>query len=204
MVVPDVESAAVSGSTLVSGQAFVDSKDPLVPSATNGQLNVYEYENGKPNLISAGTSECGSYFLDASPDGSNVFFATAKALVTSGSKAVYAIYDARVEGGFAEEAPPATPCEGEECRGSTAPSPVFSVPATVTISEAPASQRTEKKAVKKAKPRRKKRSRRHGSHAKQRNMQKSWRAAMTIPPMTFMTRIRVVRALRGLAHRRRR
>ena len=39
-----------------SGQVFFDTPEALVPSDTNGQPDVYEYEEGEPYLISAGTS----------------------------------------------------------------------------------------------------------------------------------------------------
>ncbi|HTA96137.1 MAG TPA: hypothetical protein VK730_00665 [Solirubrobacteraceae bacterium] len=102
-----------------SGQVFFESSDPLVPVATNGKLNVYEYENGKTSLISSGTAEGDSYFLDASPDGSNVFFATAQSLLRADTSSVYVIYDARVGGGFVSQdeaiQPPA--CKAiEACR----------------------------------------------------------------------------------------
>jgi hypothetical protein len=147
-----------------TGQVFFESRDPLVPTATNGQLNVYEYEHGEPLLISGGTSGANSYFLDASPDGDNVFFATAYPLLKSDDDASYDIYDARVEGGFPEARAGAT-CQGEECMGPIIPPQAVSVPVTVDFSEPPSPPVVEK-AIKKAKTKtkkkkKKKRSRRH-------------------------------------------
>lgn len=149
-----------------SGQVFFESRDPLVLAAANGQYNVYEYEGGEPHLISAATSEAGSYFLDANPTGSNVFFATAKALVKSGSNAIYAIYDAREDGGFAEESRQTTACEdGEECKGAVTSPPAFPAPATVSV-EAPVPPSPAKRAVKKAKTKKRKHRKRDGSTVK--------------------------------------
>ncbi len=92
-----------------SGQVFFESKDPLVPAAANGRLNVYEYEHGEVHLISSGTSDADSYFLDASADGSDVFFATAQALVKRAEGAVYSVYDARIGGGFRVQSESVTP-----------------------------------------------------------------------------------------------
>lgn len=151
-----------------SGEVFFESRDPLVLAAGNGQYNVYEYESGEPHLISAGTSEAGSLFLDANPDASNVFFATAKALVKSGSNAIYAIYDAREDGGFAEESRQIATCKGEECKGAAALAPAFPLPTTVSFPEALAPYPASKPAAKKAKPK-KKGKRRHKSTVKRRS-----------------------------------
>ena len=43
--------------------------------------DVYEYENGQPRLLSSGTSDSDSMFFDATPSGSDVFFATSEQLV---------------------------------------------------------------------------------------------------------------------------
>ncbi|HTA96530.1 MAG TPA: hypothetical protein VK730_02675 [Solirubrobacteraceae bacterium] len=119
-----------------SGQVFFESKDPLVAAATNGKLNVYEYANGKAFLISSGTSDANSYFLDASPDGSNIFFATHQALVQSDEGAAYAMYDARVGGGFRAQsevvAPP--PCLSlEGCHSSLSEPPAEFAVASATL-----------------------------------------------------------------------
>ncbi len=62
---------------------FFDSPDPLVPQDTNGKRDVYEYDvqTGRVSLISGGVSVYDSTFVDASADGSNVFFTTRQQLV---------------------------------------------------------------------------------------------------------------------------
>ncbi len=118
-----------------SGAVFFESKDALVPAATNGKFNVYVYEDGQPRLLSSGTSETDSYFLEASPDGSNVFFATSQALLPGrDTDSVFDIYDARVGGGFPEPASPPAPCEEQaSCRGALGPAPSFSTPSSVSL-----------------------------------------------------------------------
>jgi hypothetical protein len=100
-----------------SGQVFFETTDALVPRDTNGRRDVYEYLNGAVHLLSGGTSEEGTHFLDATPDGSNVFIATSQRLLPKDTDSVYDYYDVRVDGGFAE--PPTPPgCELEGCRNA--------------------------------------------------------------------------------------
>ena len=100
-----------------AGQVFFETGEPLVRSASNGKLNVYEYQDGQHYLISGGTGEADSYFLDATPDGSDVFFATAQPLVRGDGDSVYDIYDAHTDGGFPEPPVPGATCEAG-CKGA--------------------------------------------------------------------------------------
>ena len=89
-----------------SGRLFFDSPDDLVPAATNGKEDVYEYEpegvgscrfsSGCIGLISSGTSNRESAFLDASENGDDVFFLTAAQLVPADDDQAFDIYDAHV------------------------------------------------------------------------------------------------------------
>ncbi len=106
---------------------FFDSKDALLPAASNGQQNVYEYEDGAIHLISSGTSEQASALVDASADGDDVFFTTSARLVPEDQDEHSDMYDARVDGGFPAANPPAT-CSGEGCRG-----PIGAPPAPLAI-----------------------------------------------------------------------
>jgi hypothetical protein len=116
-----------------TGQVFFETSEPLLPQQdTNGLRDVYEYERGALHLISSGTSSAPSYFLDATPSGSDVFFTTAQKLLPRDTESTYNIYDARVDGGFLEPPSPAPPCESE-CRGSAGTSPVFSAPSSTTF-----------------------------------------------------------------------
>jgi hypothetical protein len=118
-----------------SGQVFFETAEALLPRQdTNGIRDVYEYEHSALHLISSGTSNAPSYFLDASADGSDVFFATAqKLLPRRDTDAVYDVYDARVDGGFPEPASPPLPCESEGCAAGAAPPAVFSAPDSATF-----------------------------------------------------------------------
>jgi hypothetical protein len=106
-------------------RVFFDSKDVLLPSDTNGQQNVYEYENGALQLISSGSSEEISTFSDASANGDDVFFTTRAQLVPEDTDNNSDMYDARVGGGFTAPAPSQS-CAGESCRGplSAPPAPL--------------------------------------------------------------------------------
>jgi WD40-like Beta Propeller Repeat len=114
-----------------SGQVFFDTADALLPAASNGQSNVYAYD-GQLHLISSGTASSDSYFYDASPTGSDVFFLTDQALLPQDTGASPAIYDARIGGGF-PYTPPAAPCAGDACRGSLGGPPTAPTAASVSF-----------------------------------------------------------------------
>ena len=105
-------------------RVFFDSEDALVPVDSNGQQDVYEWRapgfagcakpNGCIDLISSGKGPEASTFVDASADGTDVFFLTSDSLVSSdpGSRD---LYDARIGGGFPDP-PSAIPCFGDACQ----------------------------------------------------------------------------------------
>jgi DNA-binding beta-propeller fold protein YncE len=128
-----------------SGRMFFDSADALTGQDTNGEEDVYEYEpggigscqdsGGCVGLISSGTSNHESVFLDASENGDDVFFATATPLVAADTDPSLDIYDAHVcttaspclqyPSGSSEQ------CEtASECRPDTVSPPSVNVPAT--------------------------------------------------------------------------
>ncbi len=116
---------------------FFNSYDALTPRDTNGTEDVYEWEalgagppeakcaasnpdysaqdGGCVSLISAGTSPRESEFVDASADGSDVFFRTESSLDPRDPGLVN-IYDARVGGGTAPLPSAPAACEGEACQ----------------------------------------------------------------------------------------
>ncbi len=120
---------SVDGSRL-----FFDTYDALVPQDTNATQDVYEYENGRPYLISSGTGASEATFVDASENGDSVFFLTRQALVSGDTDQLVDLYDARAGGGTATVAPPA--CTGTGCQGLPAPPPVFATPSSVTFNGA--------------------------------------------------------------------
>ena len=108
-----------------SGRLYFDSQDSLVPADTNeGAEDVYQWEaegvgscereEGCVNLISGGREGADSNFLAADPSGANVFFTTREQLVGADTDELIDLYDARVEGGFAEEGE-LPPCLDEGC-----------------------------------------------------------------------------------------
>jgi hypothetical protein len=82
-------------------QVFFDSTDQVVPGATDGLQNVYEYEDGAVSLISPGDGASAATLVDASPSGDDVFFDSYDDVVPPlDSSLESAIWDARVGGGF--------------------------------------------------------------------------------------------------------
>lgn len=103
---------------------FFDSSDALVPADTNSSPDVYQWEVqgtgscAKPGgciaLISSGKAELGGFLVDASADGSDVFFRTDQSLVPEDPGSID-LYDARVGGGFPTPIAP-IPCAGDACQ----------------------------------------------------------------------------------------
>jgi hypothetical protein len=98
------------------GKVFFQTFRSLVPRDSNGKSDVYEYENGHLHLISSGTGTDDSFFLDANPSGSDVFFLTRDKLVGWDVDNNRDVYDARVGGGFPEPPPKPPACEGDACQ----------------------------------------------------------------------------------------
>lgn len=152
---------------------FFDTTDALVPRDTNHRRDVYEYDTatGEVHLISSGTCACDSEFVDASPDGKNVFFITQQQLVLADIDANADLYDARVGGGIeAQNVAPSAPCEGDDCQGPVGAPPVFSLPASATFSGL-GNAGTQVGTVTKKKPRAKKQKPRAKHKAKSKGKQ---------------------------------
>jgi hypothetical protein len=129
---------------------FFEAFEPLVARDTNGKADVYQWEaegigsctatdsaydpqsEGCVSLISSGTSTTDSQFVDASPEGDDVFIRTAAPLVDWDPGAID-IYDARVGGGFSAPSLPPNPedeCKGESCAPPVRPIPPPAIPPT--------------------------------------------------------------------------
>jgi hypothetical protein len=147
------ESSTVQQRYLLDdGRLFFQSEDALLPQATNGKLNVYEYEPEGVGqcaaadagsclyLISTGEGDGSSYFADAGVDGRDVFFLTNEALVSQDGDDVVDMYDAREGGGFSAATPP--PCSGEACKPAVTPAPAIYGPPSSATFEGPASEAT--------------------------------------------------------------
>jgi hypothetical protein len=101
---------------------FFSTPAALVLHDTNGLYDAYVYdmETGRVSLLSSGESGSDSYFLEVTPSGDDVFFATGERLVGWDTDNNYDLYDARVGGGFPEPPLPSPGCEGDACQ----PAPV--------------------------------------------------------------------------------
>ncbi len=154
---------------------FFNSYDALLPEDTNGMQDVYEWQQqgtggcekaeGCIGLLSSGESPQSSEFVDASPDGRNVFFSTGSSLVAH-DPGLVDIYDARIDGGFAS-ANPSAACEGETCQSPVA-APNDPTPASSAYS-GPGNARETTRGKKKHKKHKKKQHKagRHARHAAQ-------------------------------------
>ena len=123
------------------GELFFGSPDPLVPQATDGRENIYEWERdgngtctrpaGCISLLSGGTSTNASYLIGTSTTGDDVFMATRAQLSEQDQNELYDLYDARV----GVKAPTAeSKCTGTGCQGAPLAPPVFATPASETFS----------------------------------------------------------------------
>jgi hypothetical protein len=113
------------------GRTFFSTDDSLVPRDTDERRDVYEYVNGRAQLISSGTSsrDVAAFIfgpnlftaglVGVSSDGANVYFTTYDSLVGQDRNGSFLkFYDARTNGGFPFVSRPA-PCEAaDECAGS--------------------------------------------------------------------------------------
>ena len=141
------------------GRVFFNSPDALVPQATNGLADVYEYEpagvggceassmtfsersGGCVGLISSGSSGEESAFMDASASGEDVFFLSSAQLVPADTGSALAVYDAHVCSAAsicAAAAVPPPPCVTEaSCRAAPSPQPsVFGASGSATFTGA--------------------------------------------------------------------
>lgn len=115
---------------------FFNTAEALVPEDVNGveDAYVYDWRTGKVNLVSPGTGPYPATFVDASADGSDIFFGTRQQLVRIDSDDNIDIYDARVGGGLANQNPPlSAPCVGEACRQEPLAPPPAIEPASETF-----------------------------------------------------------------------
>jgi hypothetical protein len=143
-----------------SGRVFFDSPDGLVPQATNGLEDVYEYEpvgvggedgcemsssgfsersDGCVGLVSSGSSGEESVFLDASESGDDVFFLSSAQLVAADKDTAFDVYDAHAcsvaEPCFTEALTPPPCTTVDSCRVAPTPQPViFGEPSSATFS----------------------------------------------------------------------
>jgi hypothetical protein len=158
------------------GRTFFSTADAVVPRDTNGTQDVYEFVEGRPQLITSGVGGNNSLYAEniglaaVSGDGTDVYFSTLDTLVSEDQNGPFLkIYDARTGGGFAHTAEIAPCAAADECHGATGAAPQ---PSKV-ISTASLSSGNVRSGHQKKKHRRKhrKRGRRNG-HSRHPNHEK--------------------------------
>jgi hypothetical protein len=117
------------------GRTFFNTAEPLVPQDTNQTTDVYEYVDGRPQLITSGTAAANNSFglstvfsvvglQGVSADGTDVYFATTDTLVNQDRNGDNVkIYDARTGGGFAAASTPPGCAAADECHGASSSAP---------------------------------------------------------------------------------
>jgi hypothetical protein len=138
----DTVHAAEAGPTMANdGKTFFATSEALVPQDTDGIRDVYEYSEGRAQLISSGTGQndsTGSLELTSlffrnlhtgleavSRDGTDVYFTSFETLAPEDQNGSFMkIYDARIAGGF-DVVPDLGNCAAaDECHGAgSAPMP---------------------------------------------------------------------------------
>jgi hypothetical protein len=119
-------------------RVFFVSRNRLAFGATEGERNLYQWEEGQVSFVSRSAPNAttqGLRFVGASADGHDLYFATVDRLSWQDIDGKMDIYDARVGGGFPEPEPIPVPCDPASDRGCPGPgsAPVV-VPATPTSS----------------------------------------------------------------------
>jgi hypothetical protein len=119
------------------GRTFFSTTEALVPFDTDGIRDVYEYVQGRPQLISSGTGQQDTWggglliyppmtvgLEGVSADGVDVYFSTFETLTSQDENGEFIkIYDARSGGGFPQEEP-LPPCKAaDECHGAGSVTP---------------------------------------------------------------------------------
>lgn len=184
---PTADVQASGGGLFMSddGRTFFSTTDALVPQDTNnGIVDVYEYVDGRPQLITSGTGltdlYAGGIFYPpvktglegVSADGIDVYFTTFDTLSPEDHNGRFVkFYDARSGGGFPTD-PGLQPCvAADECHGEgSEPGSGLQVGTGAALSES-GSTRRHKAGQKATKKPRKKRHGRHrrGSHRSHRH-----------------------------------
>ncbi len=120
------------------GRTFFSTEESLVPTDTNEGEDVYEYVDGRPQLITPGTEPAKrsapsiasgaetAGLVGVSANGTDVYFSTFATLVSEDRNGDFLkFYDARTDGGFPQP-PPVQPCAAaEECHGPGTEAPTL-------------------------------------------------------------------------------
>ncbi len=161
------------------GRVFFSTADPLVAQDTNEGIDVYEYVDGRPQLITLGTGTAAAAggslnisgfaekpgLVGVSNDGTDVYFDTFDILTAEDHNGNFLkFYDARVNGGFAQPTP-VPPCKAaEECHGAGSSAPAL--PTQGTAAGISGGNAKQKAAAKKKHQAKKHQSKKHKKAAK--------------------------------------
>lgn len=193
--VADVVSVSESGPFMADdGRTFFATTESLVPQDTNGLRDIYEYTQGRAQLISSGTGdrdnagglETISIFfgrlntgLEAvSRDGADVYFSTFETLVPEDANGSFLkMYDARAGGGF-DFNPDLGNCQAaDECHGTVTRPPAPPQIATGGALGASGNVAAPKKVKKRKRKHARRGKRKNGRHARARNARHTRRTA---------------------------
>jgi hypothetical protein len=176
----DVEASRNGLFQTYDGRAFFATDESLTARDTNGGQDIYEFTEGKPQLISTGigsasrgkgfTYGASTGLVGVTANGSDAYFSTVDVLVSQDHNGQgLKIYDARTGGGYPAERTPGKCTAADECHG-----PGVSPPA-------PLADRTSANLGKKAKPKahkaKHKKKKAHKKKQKQRKSKKKAKAA---------------------------
>lgn len=162
------------------GRVFFSTKDPLVPRDTNQVEDIYEYTEGRPQLISSGIGEQFKGFngyqglqnaiglVSVSANGTNAYFATTDTLVTQDHNgSAVKIYVARTGGGFPAERVDPNCTAADECHGPGVVPPALPADRTgANLGPGPKPKPHKHKKKQKAKKHKKKASKKQKGKAK--------------------------------------
>lgn len=151
-------------------------EDPLSPAATNGRVNIYEWNEGNVSLVSTGTAEENDGDATITASGRDIFFVTSQGLARADGDNLPDVYDARIGGGFPPPPTESQPCSGDACQGpltnpaallvpgsvSQAPGGNFAAPAAKPVAKPKKVSRKAKSKKKRGKQKKKKASGRSG------------------------------------------
>ena len=165
------------------GRTFFSTVDQLQANDTNKAQDVYEFVEGKPQLITQGTGSTtaalcpscglgqfsGPGLIGVSANGQDVYFGTYDVLVPQDlNGGNLKIYDARTNGGFVNAATPA-PCEAaDECHTGSSPALAPIVGGTEVNLGGQGNVRSDQRAKKRKRVQRKRRAQRKRKAAQRR------------------------------------
>ena len=136
----DTNSRNVPSVTLTADgrRVFFFSANRLASGATEGQPNLYQWEDGQVSfLASSAPSTTGAplKFAGASASGDDVYFTTVDHYTWEDTDGKLDVYDARVGGGFPEPPAPPDPCDPLAAAGCEGPGAGESGPGPVETSK---------------------------------------------------------------------